>query len=432
MFKLNGSFRIGSRLLKLAVPAGFWLLTAAPSFVDPQLYDGFNNVAYAAPQPQGAGSAGSLFDRQAYRPVIDTAVGEIYTALSQNQLDRALTIANRLIKEFPNFHLAYLLRGDILSLKAGRPIQRIGDMPSVPKGKEDELRDLREEAIARFRAVEDRPQRNMLPSELVEIGDEVKYVVLVDTSRSRLYLYENTFPQPRLVTDFYITQGKMGAVKSVEGDKRTPIGVYTVTTLLPKAKLTDFYGPIALPINYPNAWDKRQGRTGTGIWLHGMPASYVSRPPLDSDGCVVLANNDLLALKKFIDIGNTPVVITKKLDFIPTEVWKAQRKAALRMVQTWKEDLESNLQAGLTHYASNVLIDGKDLIDWQKDKHLGSRSFGKIKVQDLTVMKYPSDKDMLFVSFKQEDKVYGAVKKEQYWMKMGTHWRIVQEDTAKL
>ncbi|HEX4844277.1 MAG TPA: L,D-transpeptidase family protein [Limnobacter sp.] len=420
------------KLFKLVAPVAFWMFTAAPSFAPQDPLGGVTLAAYSYPQSSSSSLAGHLFDRQGYKPVIDTAVESIYNALSENDLNAALAIANRLVNEFPNFHLGHMLRGDILSMKAGRPVQAIGDIPNVPKGKQTELQELREEAVARFKAVKDRPRKDLLPAELVELRDDQKFVILVDTSRSRLFLYENTFPTPRLVTDFYVSQGKMGAVKEREGDKRTPIGVYTITELLPKEKLTDFYGPIALPIDYPNAWDKRLGKTGYGIWLHGMPKQYASRPPKASDGCVVLANQDLLALKQFVDVGTTQVVISERLDFVPTDVWKSHRNAALRMVKAWKEDLEKGFAKGIYHYASNVKIDGMDLLQWQQAKQVNSKSFGNIQIDDLSVMRYPSDKDMMVVSFVQRDKLSGKTRKQQYWMKVGTNWKIVQEDSQQL
>ncbi|MDX1670661.1 MAG: L,D-transpeptidase, partial [Limnobacter sp.] len=284
--------------------------------------------------------------------------------------------------------------------------------------------------IARFKAVKDRPNDNLLPSELMVLDSKQAYVILVDTSRSRLFLYENSFPHPRLVTDFYVSQGKRGAVKNREGDKRTPVGVYTITELLPKEKLTDFYGPIALPIDYPNAWDKRLGKTGYGIWLHGMPDEYVSRPPKDSDGCVVLANQDLLALQPFVDIGNTLVVISEKLDFVPADLWQVQRRAALRVVKSWKDDLEQSVESGIKHYAQNVLINGEDLISWQKNLDLTDRSFGSINLDNLNVLQYPNPEgDMMRITFDREDAITGRTRVEQFWMKIGTRWKIVQEQT---
>lgn len=424
--------RAVSRGLRLVAPFIFWTFTAAPSFVEPTPPDSFDLAVYNKPEAREGTLASKLFDSASYQPVIDTAVEEIYLALSNHELNKALLLTNRLLNEFPNFYLGHMLKGDILSLKAGRPLTQIGDMVNVPKDKQSEIVELREEAIARFKAVKDRPQRDLLPAELVELNDDQRYVILVDTTRSRLFLYENAFPQPRLVTDFYVSQGKMGAVKVREGDKRTPIGVYTITELLPKEKLTDFYGPMALPIDYPNAWDKRLGKTGYGIWLHGMPKNYVSRPPKASDGCVVLANQDLLALKKFVDIGTTQVVISERLDFVPVEVWQSHRKAALRMVESWKKDLEKGFSKGIYHYASDVKIDGQGLVEWQKSTQIGNKPFGKIAIEDLAVMRYPGEKDMMVVSFKQEDKLAGESRKQQFWMKVGTRWQIVQEDTYKL
>ena len=418
---------------RVLVPLVFWALTAAPTFVNDSDSSGLQKLSYAYIHEPAVNLQARLFEDQSYKPVIDTAVENIYIAISANKLNEALAATDTLIKEFPNFHLGYLFRGDILSLKAGRSIRGIGDVRShLSNSKKLILEDLREEAIARFKAVKDRPQKDLLPSELVELNHQQKYVILVDAARSRLFLYENTFPYPRLVTDFYVSQGRMGAVKSKTGDKKTPIGVYRITELLPKEKLSDFYGPIALPIDYPNTWDKRLGKTGFGIWLHGMPENYASRPPKSSDGCVVLANQDLLALKQYVDIGQTSVVISERLDFVTMDIWLSHRKAALSMVASWKEDIEKSFANGISHYANNVVIDGQDLMDWQRSTQINDKSFGEIKIKDLTVLRYPSDKDMMFITFKQEDNLFGKMQKEQYWMKTGTRWQIVQEDTVKL
>lgn len=102
------------------------------------------------------------------------------------------------------------------------------------------------------------------------------------------------------------------------------------------------------------------------------------------------------------------------------------------MVNTWKTDLEKGFSKGIYHYASDVKIDGMDLIEWQKTNQVTNRSFGDIELEDLSVMRYPSDQDMMVVSFKQQDDVSGSVRKQQYWIKVGTRWQIVQEDSVKL
>jgi murein L,D-transpeptidase YafK len=73
-----------------------------------------------------------------------------------------------------------------------------------------------------------------VPRYLLQMHPEQKHAVVVDTQKSRLYLYQNDKGTPRFVADYYISQGKLGADKSREGDKKTPIGVYHVTSSLPR------------------------------------------------------------------------------------------------------------------------------------------------------------------------------------------------------
>ena len=65
---------------------------------------------------------------------------------------------------------------------------------------------------------------------------------VVDTQKSRLYLYKNDTDaggRPRFVADYYMTHGKLGSDKRREGDKKPPVGVYHVTTSLPTQRLGD-------------------------------------------------------------------------------------------------------------------------------------------------------------------------------------------------
>jgi hypothetical protein len=92
--------------------------------------------------------------------------------------------------------------------------------------------------------------------------------------------------------------------------------VYQVTASLPKNKLSDFYGSGTFPISYPNEWDKRHGRKGHGIWLHGTPSDTYGRAARASNGCVVLANGDLDALSRNLQIGLTPVIIGEQIEWL--------------------------------------------------------------------------------------------------------------------
>ncbi len=117
----------------------------------------------------------------------------------------------------------------------------------------------------------------MVPSNLMHLGSSVRHVIAVDTSKSRLYVFSNGPKGLEVVSNFYVTVGRNGVNKRVEGDQRTPLGVYFVGRQIPSEKLPELYGKGALTVNYPNDWDRFLGRTGSGIWLHGVPSDQFAR-----------------------------------------------------------------------------------------------------------------------------------------------------------
>ncbi|MGH8725772.1 MAG: L,D-transpeptidase family protein, partial [Burkholderiales bacterium] len=205
----------------------------------------------------------------------------VFQAIEANRLDEALLHVDALIRDHPNFRLAHLVRGDLLLARA-RPLETFGNVAKTVPG--EKIDGLREEALARLRAQRSRPAEDRMPRYVLQLHPEQKHALVVDSRRSRLYVFANAQGRPRLIADFYVTLGKNGIEKTREGDQKTPVGVYHVTANLPRKKLTDFYGAGAFPINYPNEWDRRQGRDGYGIWLHGVPSDVYSRPPRASDG----------------------------------------------------------------------------------------------------------------------------------------------------
>src|SRR5262249_55548525 len=147
---------------------------------------------------------------------------------------------------------------------------------------------------------------------------------------------------------------------------KTPIGIYYITGRLAGAKLPDFYGSGALPINYPNEWDRLNGRSGSGIWLHGTPSDSFSRPPLSSDGCVVLTNPDLHKLSASVEVGKTPVVISETVEFVSKAKWESDRSVAAKLVDEWRKDVESmNATRVMANYSHQFKSErGEDLATW--------------------------------------------------------------------
>ncbi|MDB5808381.1 MAG: hypothetical protein JWN94_503 [Betaproteobacteria bacterium] len=352
--------------------------------------------------------------------------------IRNNRLEAALAEVDKVIQSYPNFRLAHLIKGDLL-LARSRPLRELGEAPNAPR---DRIEDLRDEARVRLARHQFERPADRVPKYLLQLDTEQKHVLIVDTRQSTLYVFENNNGAPRYVADYYVTSGKNGADKTKQGDKKTPLGVYHVTDNLPREKLGALYGVGAFPISYPNEMDRREGRNGNGIWLHGVPLDTYSRPPRASDGCVVLTNQDLQALGKNLRIGVTPVIIANGIDWIKPESVEAMRKELISGVEAWRQDWESlNIDSYLKHYAPGFSSGPQNLAAWSQQKRQvnAAKNFIKVKLEHVSAFLYPGRDDLAVVTFDQDytsSNLSNQMKKRQYWLFEKGRWRILYEGTA--
>ncbi len=365
----------------------------------------------------------------AYAAGPEKALSGVLEAIEANRMDLATQRVEALIAAQPNFRLAHLIRGDLLMARA-RPLETFGNVAkTVPREK---VEDLRAEALLRLRAHRDRPNAERVPRYILQMNAEQKHALLVDSRRSRLYVFENVGGRPQFIADYYVSLGKNGIDKAREGDQKTPIGVYHVTANLPRQKLTDFYGAGAYPINYPNAWDKRLGRNGHGIWLHGTPKDTYSRAPRASDGCIVLANADLEAVGRTVQIGLTPVIIADDIEWTDASVLEAERKGLADAFEAWRAGWESrDTERYLSHYAARFSSGDQDLAAWSahKRKVNGGKAWIKVTASRVAMLQYPRE-NFVVVNFDQDyrsSNLSNTMRKRQYWVKDAGRWRILYE-----
>jgi L,D-transpeptidase YnhG len=277
----------------------------------------------------------------------------------------------------------------------------------------------------------ERPPVDAVPSQFLALSERNKHAIAVDASRSRLYLFENTSSGIKLLADYYISVGKSGIDKSIEGDQRTPLGVYYITSSLSARSLVDFYGVGALPINYPNPLDLKRGKTGGGIWLHGTPSEQFSRAPKASDGCVVLANPDLNQILTKVNARTTPVVIADRLQWVSKSSLEAEKNTFSATLQEWRKTKANADVAKLLLYYSNDFSNyGKNLSQWST---LLSNEAIKLKGKDISLtnvslMRWIDKNETMIVTF--DEVVVGrqtGVTKRQYWTRDGKAWKIFFE-----
>ena len=146
---------------------------------------------------------------------------EVYKLIGQARGREAMAHAESLVKDHPNFQLAQLVYGDLLASQA-RPVRTVGDVPdAAAQTGAQMLAELREESQLRIRALREKPPVGAIPAQFLQLSLRNKHAMAIDTSRARLYLFENTPAGLKLVGDYYISVGKSGIEKSTEGDLRT-------------------------------------------------------------------------------------------------------------------------------------------------------------------------------------------------------------------
>lgn len=281
-------------------------------------------------------------------------------AIHNLDLEKAFATISELESEHPKYKLAQLLKADLLAAKTGQ----IQLQESIHKKNGKSVDKLLSEAEVRWQFSKDSLTNMTNFDDFVLKSAKQKHIILVSLEESRLYLFQrNNMGQMVKVADYYVTMGRKGSGKQKEGDLRTPIGVYHVVDLLPGNTLPDLYGVGALPLNYPNDWDKEHGKTGSGIWLHGVPSDTYTRAPRASRGCVVLNNTAMERLLADYELPySTPVLIID------------QKHADSRFVNN-KEQLLGDVRAWLA--------DNNYHADWNS----------------VSVYRYPNEENLFYITF---------------------------------
>lgn len=187
--------------------------------------------------------------------------------------------------------------------------------------------------------------------------------------------------------------GKFNGDKLSQGDRRTPVGVYTLTQKL--NTVDPFYGPMAFVTSYPNLYDKIRGKSGDGIWIHGLPISG------DRDnftkGCIAIDNNELTSLDQKIDYKNTLLVIDNK----PKESLNIPYSMIMAQLYKWRFAWKYNdFQSYLSFYDTTfVRHDGMEYYDFKtyKQRIFDKKESKEILFTNLNIIPYPGERSNLFM-----------------------------------
>lgn len=282
-------------------------------------------------------------------------------------------------------------------------------------------------------SVENSKEISLLPAGLLQISEIdafSKYAFVVDKSERKLYVYERNGPFIKKIDEQPADIGKSNGNKTARDDKKTPEGIYFLEQkLAPPAIPFDLYGTLAFTTNYPNLFDRRENKTGSGIWLHSIPDTV----PLNrgSRGCVVVRNNVIQKLDNYVKLKETPILIFDKIDYVNSSEHNRRRQEVNSFIESWRSAWEkSEISKYMDFYDSSFKSPGFNYTTWKKHKESLVKKYNYIKVKlsqsyilthnnqiiVKTLQKYESDRHV----------DYGI--KVLYVVKLNDSYKIIREE----
>lgn len=277
-----------------------------------------------------------------------------------------------------------------------------------------------------------------VPAWLVRLPESTPTVFIAETSSSAFHRFDRTDNGVEEVRRDYMSIGQAGIGKERSGDRRTPLGIYFVTEQLDTTRLHEKYGVTAFPLDYPNAWDRRLGRTGDGIWVHGVDPGGGVRPPLDTDGCIALPNDRLLELQQSFESNVTPVLIATDVAWADAGQLAEIRNALETAVAEWAGSLEKgDLFTWLELYDETFEHWGMNKAEWSAFslETLGKRAISDVAWSELLLLGDPVEDGLYLSRFRLEISEGEARKvisiRRIYWRRSESGaFKIVAEDSG--
>lgn len=229
--------------------------------------------------------------------------------------------------------------------------------------------------------------------------ESIQYVMICQKDMKDIKLYDTKNKKQLFDSEVFI--GKANGDKKVEGDLKTPLGAYNITRRI--TKIDQFYGPLALTTNYPNLYDKSQGKTGHGIWIHGLPLKQ-ERDDF-TEGCIALDNDKITSLDKQINIENSVLVISEnKIE----SVSKEHLSIVLSNIFQWRDSWKYNdIEEYLSFYNPNFQKSNGQRLEkfTQFKKRIFNRNEPKtIDFYNINVIPYPNDTNKIIFKVVMDEK----------------------------
>ena len=280
------------------------------------------------------------------------------------------------------------------------------------------------------------PPAGQLPTALLGLTSTTRafssYAFLVDKKLRTLTVWQNEADALKLVGSWPTDIGQQGGDKLVQGDRRTPEGIYFFQTSQDGRRVNfDQYGARIFTLDYPNYFDRLLNKSGNGIWFHAIPDTKSLLR--GSRGCVVVRNQTIDALAKYIELKRTPMLIVDHVEYTDPPAWRLKRAELGAWLESWRQAwIGKDLDAYMNLYSEKFRSVGMDKKKWRDYKlALAKRySFIDVALEDVQIFNQgPTVVFRFLQNYKSDAKTdYGT--KTIYASRAGEAYEIVGESWA--
>ncbi|MBB5021978.1 L,D-transpeptidase Cds6 family protein [Desulfurispira natronophila] len=279
---------------------------------------------------------------------------------------------------------------------------------------------------------------DVLPGHVLQIPDGQVFI-WTSKSKEATYIVQRQGDSYQVLEAYHSSTGKVPGEKQVRGDEKTPTGIYFPVRKLTSQQMPQRYGAYAFPVNYPNSLDRYLGRTGDGIWLHGINENDNGQIPYNSEGCVVLSNEGIFGVSRHVELRVTPIIMAEDFYYMDRDELNSKREKLLSLLNQWVDDWESlDHEAYMSHYSQDFRSGRHDYTSWDRDKaRINShKSWIEVELDNISLFRYPdleSNKRIMMARFHQtyrSSNYNSQSMKELYFIyEDDGQWRILTEVT---
>jgi L,D-peptidoglycan transpeptidase YkuD (ErfK/YbiS/YcfS/YnhG family) len=192
----------------------------------------------------------------------------------------------------------------------------------------------------------DAADRFLEPFAIEQGMSAMKFMIVADKNHRVMYVLKQGARKWGVIKTYPIAVGANEGRKQVEGDKKTPEGLYFIVEKKLKNELNEIYGPLAYILNYPNNKDREEGRSGSGIWIHGTVGKDIAP---DTRGCMSLHNFNVVDLSNVIGDGNLiPVFIINES--------RSDLQNLINLKEIWAERLIVAKEFGFNESGERIIV----------------------------------------------------------------------------